>query len=77
MIAAALTWAALAIERRDGADATMLCVHADWAIGDDAAFREALLRAEEVAIQTQSLVTADALRPLQIQASEHVVSEGL
>jgi mannose-1-phosphate guanylyltransferase len=55
--AAALTWAALSIERRDGRDATMLCVHADWAIGDDAGFREALLKAEEVAIDNESLVT--------------------
>ncbi len=55
--AAALTWAALTIEQRDGENATMICVHADWAIGDDARFREALLRAEEVAVETHSLVT--------------------
>jgi mannose-1-phosphate guanylyltransferase len=55
--AAALTWAALSIEQRDGEDATMLCVHADWAIGDDSRFREALVRAEEVAVTTHSLVT--------------------
>ncbi|MDP9205066.1 MAG: sugar phosphate nucleotidyltransferase [Gemmatimonadota bacterium] len=55
--AAALAWAALQIEQRDGADATMICVHADWSIGDDTRFREALLRAEEVAISTHSLVT--------------------
>ena len=55
--AAALTWAALQIEKRESADATMICVHADWAIGNDARFREALLRAEEVAITTHSLVT--------------------
>ena len=55
--AAALTWAALQIEKRESADATMICVHADWAIGNDARFREALLRAEEVAIATHSLVT--------------------
>jgi mannose-1-phosphate guanylyltransferase len=55
--AAALTWAALSIAQRDSEDATMLCVHADWAIGNDAAFRETLLRAEEVAIETHSLVT--------------------
>jgi mannose-1-phosphate guanylyltransferase len=55
--AAALTWAALSIEQRDGKDATMICVHADWAIGDDARYRETLLRAEEVAIKTHSLVT--------------------
>ena len=41
--AAALTWAAICIERREGRDATMICVHADWAIGDDDGFREALL----------------------------------
>ncbi len=37
--AAALAWAAHEIARRDGADATMICVHADWAIGDDEGFR--------------------------------------
>jgi mannose-1-phosphate guanylyltransferase len=55
--AAALTWAALSIARRDGEDATMICVHADWAIGDDERFRQALLRAETLAIKTHSLVT--------------------
>lgn len=55
--AAALTWAALSIKQRDGQDATMICVHADWAIGDDARFRETLLRAEALAVKTHSLVT--------------------
>jgi mannose-1-phosphate guanylyltransferase len=55
--AAALTWAALSIKQRDGEDATMICVHADWAIGDDEQFRETLLRAEAVALETHSLVT--------------------
>jgi len=55
--AAALTWAALVIQERDGPDATMLCVHADWAIGDDKRFRETLLTAEKVAIKNRSLVT--------------------
>lgn len=55
--AAALTWAALTIERRDGKDATMLSVHADWSIGNDAKFRHTLLRAEEVARKTHTLVT--------------------
>jgi mannose-1-phosphate guanylyltransferase len=54
--AAALTWAALNIERRDGKDATMISVHADWFIGDDAKFRGVLLDAEEVAQQTHTLV---------------------
>ena len=55
--AAALTWAALAIEQRDGEAATMICVHADWAIGDDTRFRETLVRAEALAVKTHSLVT--------------------
>ncbi len=55
--AAALAWAALAIKDRDGDDATMICVHADWAIDDDARFRETLLRAEALAVKTHSLVT--------------------
>ena len=55
--AAALTWAALAIERRDSKEATMICVHADWAIGDEAKFREALLQGEELARKTHTLVT--------------------
>lgn len=55
--AAALTWAAREIERRSGSEATMICVHADWAIADDAAFRDALLAAERVALMEQALVT--------------------
>ena len=55
--AAALTWAALEIERRDGPDAAMLCVHADWAVGDDEGFRNTLLAAEQIARQEEALVT--------------------
>jgi mannose-1-phosphate guanylyltransferase len=55
--AAALTWAAMEIARRDGSDATMLCIHADWSIGDDEQFRATLLEAEELALETNSLVT--------------------
>jgi mannose-1-phosphate guanylyltransferase len=55
--AAALTWAALNIERRDSKNATMISVHADWFIGDDAEFRETLLEAEETALRTHTLVT--------------------
>lgn len=55
--AAALTWAAHSIAQRDGPDSTMICVHADWAIGDDDRFRATLLQAEEVAIDTATLVT--------------------
>lgn len=55
--AAALAWAALEIERRAGPDAVMMCVHADWAIGDPEGFRAALVRAGEAAVATRSLVT--------------------
>jgi mannose-1-phosphate guanylyltransferase len=55
--AAALAWAALNIERRDGRDATMICIHADWAITDNEAFRETLLAAERVAVENKALVT--------------------
>jgi mannose-1-phosphate guanylyltransferase len=55
--AAALTWAAINIERRDSKDATMISIHADWFIGDDARFREILLEAEETAQRTHTLVT--------------------
>ena len=53
----ALAWAASEIERRDGADAVMLSVHADWAIGDDAAFRAALDSAGTLAEREAALVT--------------------
>ncbi len=59
--AAALTWAAHEIERRDGPDAAMLCVHADWAIGDDAGFRETLLAAERTAREEDALVTVGVI----------------
>ena len=54
--APALAWAAAEIARRD-AGGTMLCVHADWAIGDDAGFRAALERAAAVAEEQRALVT--------------------
>ena len=55
--AAALTWAAREIEQRDGPDAVMICVHADWAIGDDDEFRRTLMRGVSLAEDTRSLVT--------------------
>lgn len=54
---AALAWAAQVIALRDGPDAVMTCVHADWAIGDIAGFRTALARAADVAEEEQALVT--------------------
>ena len=55
--AAALTWAAAEIARRDGPDAVMLCVHADWCIEDEEGFRDTLTRAAQVAERERALVT--------------------
>ncbi len=55
--AAALAWAASEVVRRSGPDATMICVHADWAVGDDDGFRNVLLAAERVAVMDSALVT--------------------
>jgi len=55
--AAALTWAASEIAHRAGRDAVMICVHADWAIGDEAEFRLALDRAATAAATRASLIT--------------------
>lgn len=55
--AAALAWAASRIAALAGRDAIMLSVHADWAIADVPAFREALQLAAAEAVRTQGLVT--------------------
>jgi mannose-1-phosphate guanylyltransferase len=55
--AAALAWAALEIERRAGADAVMMSVHADWAVADADGFRATLARAAAAAVAHRSLVT--------------------
>ena len=55
--AAALAWAANLIRQRDGEEATMISVHADWAIANPAGFREALTTAATAAEKHASLVT--------------------
>lgn len=55
--AAALSWAAAEIERRDGSDAVMISVHADWAIGNVEGFRTTLKAAADAANRNHSLVT--------------------
>ncbi len=55
--AAALAWAAQEIERRDGPEAVMICVHADWAVADADGFRRALTDAVAVAEREHGLVT--------------------
>jgi len=55
--AAALVWAAQEIARRDGPDAVMVSVHADWAVGDPHGFVETLSAAIRHAESLHSLVT--------------------
>ncbi|HEU4631295.1 MAG TPA: mannose-1-phosphate guanylyltransferase [Gemmatimonadaceae bacterium] len=55
--AAALAWAAREIRARAGAEAVMLCVHADWAVADAEGFRTALRTAATVAEREHGLVT--------------------
>ena len=55
--AAALAWAADTVARMAGPEAVMLCVHADWWIGDEAGFREALERAARAAEKHHALIT--------------------
>lgn len=55
--APALAWAAVEISRRAGRSATMISVHADWAVADAAGFRSTLASAAEAAERHQSLVT--------------------
>ena len=60
--AAALTWAASEIVAREkadgkGANGVMICIHADWAIGDNAAFAATLQQAASLAESKSALVT--------------------
>jgi len=55
--AAALAFAAREIQQRAGDHAVMISVHADWAIGDDAAFRAALESAAKAAEREGALCT--------------------
>jgi mannose-1-phosphate guanylyltransferase len=59
--AAALTWAAQEIARRDGPEATMISVHADWAVADPKEFQRALVKAADVAQHHHALVTVGVL----------------
>lgn len=54
---AALAWAARVIADRSGADSVMVCVHADWSIGDVEGFRTTLRKAADVAEAEHALVT--------------------
>jgi mannose-1-phosphate guanylyltransferase len=54
---AALAWAAQVIARQSGPDAVMICVHADWCIGDVSAYRDTLAAAAALAERERALVT--------------------
>jgi mannose-1-phosphate guanylyltransferase len=54
---AALVWAAQEIARRDGPDAVMVSVHADWSVADAAGFQRTLMAAADVAERHRALVT--------------------
>ena len=53
---AALAFAATEIVRRDGDDAVMICVHADWSIADPETFRRRLSQAADLAVRHAALV---------------------
>ena len=55
--AAALAFGASEIERRDGASAVMICVHADWSVGAPEEFRRRLAQAADLAEKHHALVT--------------------
>lgn len=54
---AALAWAARVIAARTGRESVMVCVHADWAIGDVEQYRATLHQAALVAESQRALVT--------------------
>ncbi|MBL0172317.1 MAG: mannose-1-phosphate guanylyltransferase [Gemmatimonadaceae bacterium] len=54
---AALAWAARTIAARTGPESVMVCVHADWAIGDVDGFQRTLAEAAEIASREHALVT--------------------
>jgi mannose-1-phosphate guanylyltransferase len=59
--AAALAWGSQEITRREGPEAVMISVHADWAVGDPGEFVAILRRAVSAATTFKSLVTVGVL----------------
>ena len=55
--AAALAWGAQEITRRDGPEAVMISVHADWSVGNPKGFVDTLAAAARVAAAQRALVT--------------------
>ncbi len=73
--AAALAWAAKEIVARDGPEAIMVSVHADWAVGDAAGFRATLAQAIEVATARHVLVTVGVV-PSRLDAGFGYIAPG-
>jgi mannose-1-phosphate guanylyltransferase len=71
--AAALAWAAKVIADRAGPDAPIISVHADWAVGDVAAFRAALVAAADAAVAHETLVTVGIVPTRPNPALGHIV----
>jgi mannose-1-phosphate guanylyltransferase len=55
--APALAWAASRIRERDGNDAVMISVHADWSVADAEGYRRTLRAAARAAAKHESLLT--------------------
>ena len=72
--APALVWGAHWIARRDP-DAQMLSLHADWAIGDEAAFRTTAARALAVAREHDVLVTV-GVKPTRAETAYGYIVPG-
>jgi mannose-1-phosphate guanylyltransferase len=72
--APALVWGAHWIARRDP-DAQMLSLHADWAIGDEAAFRSTAARALAVAREHDVLVTV-GVKPTRAESAYGYIVPG-
>jgi len=72
--APALVWAAHWIAARDPG-AQMLSLHADWAVGDDAAFRDAAARALALA-RTHDLLVTVGVRPTRDETGYGYVVPG-
>ncbi|MEA3245557.1 MAG: sugar phosphate nucleotidyltransferase [Gemmatimonadota bacterium] len=71
--AAALAWAAHQVAQRASRDAPIVSVHADWAIGDVAAFRSALIAAADAAVAHHALVTVGVVPTHADPSLGHIV----
>lgn len=71
--AAALTWAAHRVATLAGPDATIISVHADWAIGDVTEFRAVLTAAAQAAETHHALVTVGVVPTHPDPALGHIV----